>query len=140
MNHLAEKAFKAWLEAEGIAVDIHTGLTGEEIPTDSQVISCYVENSEHIVGPLHKIKVQIALATPPHSNSANDESIALTAHKDVLATLRGLVEDFEGSQLETVFNATTGDTFSGGFLEGEDESIENGRWVSVINFMCGVRR
>jgi len=140
MNHITERAFKAWLEAEGVAIRIYTGLTGEEIPADDQIISCYAEGSEHVVGPLHKVKVKIILATPPHIDSNDDESAALDAHRDVLATLRDCVEKIdEGTaQLETVFNSTTGNTFSGGWMEGEDEAVDDARWVTTINYTCGV--
>ena len=142
MNHIAERGFKAWLEAEGIAIPVHTGLTGEEIPQDGQVISCYIASSEHVVGPLYKLSVQIILATPPHLDTGDDASVSLNSHKTALSTLRGLVEDFDGdtSQLKTTFDTVTGDSLSGGFLEGEEEDIGDGKWMTTINLMVGVTR
>lgn len=141
MNHLTERAFKAWLEAEGVLVPVYTGLTGEKIPKDSQVISCYAGDSEHRVGALHTVDVQVILATPPHTDSGNDEAVSLTAHKDVLNTIRGLVKDFDAdaSQLETTFNTTTGSTLSGGFFKGETEDTMDGRWISTLTLMIGVK-
>lgn len=140
MNHSCELGFKAWLEAEGLAVPVHTGLTYEEIPPSEQIIDCFCGDSEHKVGPLYLVNMRVILSTPPSADSGNDAAAALTAHKDVLATLRSLVEDFDSSQLKTVFDATTGDEFSGAFLEGEDEAIDDGRWITTVNFKFGLKR
>jgi|SRR6056300_1642678 len=138
MNHLSERAFKEWLLTEGVAVPIYTGLNGTEIDGDEQLISCYCAQSEHVAGPLYTANVEIILATPPHHSSLDDSEESLSEHSSVLSTLRGLIEDFDENSLKTVFEAETPYRFAGGFLEGEDEQVDESRWISKINFKFGV--
>lgn len=138
MNHLSERALKEWLITEGLAVPIYTGLNGTEINGDEQLISCYCANSEHVAGPLHTVNVEIILSTPPHHSGDDDAEASLSEHSSVLATLRGLIEDFDQTSLKTVFEAETPYRFAGGFLEGEDENVDEDRWISKINFKFGV--
>ena len=139
MNHSSEIAFKAWLEAEGIAIPVYTGLSAAEVGNEVQYIDCYAGDSEHVVGGLNKLSMKIVLSTPSHMDATNDETVSLAAHKDILTALRPFVADFESSQLETVYNAQSGHTLAGGFFQGEDESVDEGRWITTLNLMIGIR-
>ena len=141
MNSSIENALKLWLQNEGIkTTTIHTGLTGDNISQSDQFITCYVSDSQHVVGKLHKTNIAIVVVTPPHSNTANNEATALTAHRTLVTTVTGLIDDFDNNSLRTIFDANTSYTFSGGFLNSEETGIDDERWVTTLNFMIGVSR
>lgn len=142
MNSLAEEAFKDWLSDNGILVPIHTGLTAEIPENDAQFISCYLQSSEHAVGPLYRCEMAITIATPPHSHADSGENYeqALADHRSTTASVRALIEGYDATDLDTTFALVTGDAFSGMFIRDEQSTVDNERWVSTINFMYGIRR
>lgn len=142
MNSLSEEAFKTWLEDEGIVVPVHTGLTADRIPNAGQHISCFLQSSDHVVGSLYKNEMAISIATSPHAHEDEEEdfTFALADHRAVATSVRNLIEGYDASDLDTTFADVTGDAFSGLFIRDEVAGVDNGRWVTTINFMFGSRR
>ncbi len=142
MNSVAEEAFKTWLEDEGITAPVHTGLTADRIPNAGQHISCYLQSNEHVVGPLYKGDMAITIATSPHSHADEDEDFtdALDDHRTLCASVRALIEGYDSTDLDSTFATATGDAFSGLFIRDEQSSVDDGRWITTINFMFGSRR
>lgn len=139
MNHLAEKGFKAWLDTKSLGVTVFTGLTGEKIPEATQCVVANTADSENVVGPLNYLEMQLLVVTPTHSDTSNDEAAALVTHKAMAGVVRGHVADHVAGGLKTAFETEAPSlTFNGGRITGERTHPENGRWVSVIEFRCGV--
>lgn len=142
MSPLTEEAFKQWLEDEGVTAEIHTGLTADRIPNSGQHVSCYAQSAERVVGPLYKVDMVLAVATSPSNFEDEDENPedALASHKTLVATIQGLVEGYDATELDETYGDVTGDAFSGAFLRDIQHTVEDSRWVTTINFMFGARR
>lgn len=137
--HIVEKGLKVWLEAEGVTVPVHTGITHEEIPPEAQIVSCYCPSSEHVIGPLYKANVQIIIATPPHADAGDDRSASLGSHSALITQVEGLVDGYAGNSLRTEFDTETGYTFSGLWKPDGQGAPDSGRWVHTINIQVGVQ-
>jgi hypothetical protein len=142
MNSLSEEAFKEWLEAEGVVVPVHTGLTAERIPNAGQHITCYIQSSEHVVGPLYRNEMAITIATAPHAHEdvGEDFTNALEDHRGVASEVRALIDGYDTTDLESIFAGVTDDAFSGLFVRDEQSGVDDGKWITTINFMFGSRR
>ena len=137
MNHFAEVAFKQWLESEGIAIKINTGLDGDQIENQEQVVIITVGESEVAVNPLNRMSLEVSVSTPAFFNSGDKPIVALTAHSSLFKTIRDLLEDYSSTQLASIYKEVTGDRFAGSFFEGESTTQQDSRWVSVARMMFG---
>lgn len=142
MNSLSEEAFKQWLEDEGVTVPVHTGLTADRIPNAGQHITCYLQSSEHVVGPLYRNDMAITIATAPHSHADEGEDFtdSLADHRTLSTTVRALIDGYDSTDLDDTFASVTTDAFSGLFVRDEQAAVDDGRWITTINFMFGSRR
>ena len=100
MNHFAEVAFKQWLESEGIAIKINTGLDGDQIENQEQVVIITVGESEVAVNPLNRMSLEVSVSTPAFFNSGDKPIVALTAHSSLFKTIRDLLEGFNPPGLD----------------------------------------
>jgi hypothetical protein len=137
MTSNAEFGLQEWLQnALTDPPAIHTGLTAEVIPPESQVISCYVERSERAAGPLYRLFSRLIVSTPSHEG--DDAAAALASHKAIVGEIRALLENPDATDIETDFNTGSGLTWKGGYFRGESEGIDSGRWITTLDFIAGI--
>lgn len=137
MNTQIEAGLKAWME-EALELDmpVFPGLTADEVDPSAPSLHCYVGSSQRAAGPLHRGFAKIIISTPAHAG--DDSESALLGHRERVAVIRELLANPDASEPEGAFNSASGLHWKGGFLQGESEGVDAGRWVTTMDFLCGV--
>ncbi len=118
MTSAIESALKIWLANEGFtASTIYTGFTGERQPNDSQTITVFVSDSNHVVGDLYKPTVNFFVATPPHHD--DNPATSLSTHQTTVNTLRQKLQSLPES-FKTDLEANSDLYYRGHFLQGRE--------------------
>lgn len=138
MNTQIEAGLKAWLEdaLPAESPEVFAGLTASVVPPALPSLHCYVSNSQRAAGPLFRGFAKVIVSTPAHEG--DDADAALAGHRSRVAALRAVLESPDANDPETAFNDASGLFWKGGFLQGEAESVDSGRWITSMDFLCGV--
>ena len=133
-----EAALKTWVVAENVAPvgNVFTGFTGDEQPTNDQTLTILARATDRRASVLYRVTCDFIIATPPHDGGS--PATALPAHQTLVAAVRTLLETPPAS-LKTTIDTDT-DLFSRGswMMEGGEQAIDGGRWVTIIPFLLGI--
>jgi len=137
MNSELESGFKTWLVEEGVAGEIFTGFTGEVQPSDSQTLTIFVPDCEHIVGPLYRATVRFIVSTPSHDD--DDPQVSLANHRAKVGEVRALLQGFKTSTMKESLETSTAFLSRGGHLQnGGEATINGGDWLTTLVFVAGI--
>lgn len=133
MNPHIENSLKEWLVAEGFTNQIVCGFDAATISATETCIVCAVDDSEHVVGPLEKAICHFVVQTPAHGGT-------VAAHKATCKTIWDLLQDADLSSLSSqITEHGGGKTFGGLAPLAQSSSIENGRWITDLSFIMGLK-
>jgi len=138
MNANVELGLRDWLDSslEDGHPAVHTGLTGEEIPPEHPIVTVYVDRSQRAAGPLYRAFAKVIVSTPPHQG--DDSGEAVESHRETCEAVRAILQAPDAADPESAFNSASGLHWKGGFLQGENEGVSDGRWITTFDFLVGL--
>jgi hypothetical protein len=125
-----EATLKEWLTREGIAVAIVQGQDIAELPQGEQCVIVGCQSVDNVVGPLRRAQSVIVVSTP--------FTVGLSAHRDLVETVDGLIEDFDTGELADSMNDIANARLAGLYIKDQDNAEEGNRWHTSLPFMMGV--
>lgn len=140
MNHLIDTANKNWLASSGVTGIILTGFNTDTLPQGEQSVHCWSLDSEHIAGPVYRCTAQFIIVTPPHSVEPSVSEQALVNHQAKVSEVFGVINEYNGIYPPDAIWAAEGVSFKGLWVQNEQQSNQDGAWVTTIPTLMGAER